>query len=306
MSVSHLSGPLIVNSGIYGADGTGGGEHWFVDAAAANLDGKDWDGAFTTIQKAVDQASAGDTIHVAPKAAGYDETITVLFAKNNLTIIGEGNRGAVFIITATAGAEGMEVRANDVTLINVGVEAEDTADYALRVFGSRFRAYGCKFEGPTANVVRVGPGTIAQTTAPITHGRGGDILFYDCEFAWGGTGIVVTSSNFGACTQLRVYRCHFHNLTVACVGENDVGVIGAGRNIWLDECIFDVGEDGAVPTDFIDLDSVGTTGRIYKCTFATTVHASALIQIAAGILYLGNQTQAEGPATGGGTAGRPD
>lgn len=252
---------------------------------------------YATIQAAVDAAVAGDTIQIA--AGAYDETVTIPRTDangdplNNLTLIGIGARGSVFIEPSTEDAGGMVVNADDVTLINVGVAGEDdTAGViALRVTGARFRAYGCKFEGAASQVV-IGPGTVAQEAAG-THGTGADALFEDCEYCWGTNGIVLTSSDYGAVTQTRVRGGWFHDLVTVSVGENDVpGSNVCIRELLLEGCIFDNAEDGTPPTDYLDLDVTGNTGLVKGCTFARATNASSVIQLASGVIYVANFTEA--------------
>lgn len=268
--------------------------------------GRDWDLAFKTLQAAINARSGfiGQRIYLRP--GRYDESVTIPRTNSNLSIIGAGGRGACYIDPSTEDATGLEVRADDVTLVNVGVAGEDEdAAFALKVSGARFRAYGCKFEGAADQVI-IGPGTIAQIDDDGTHGDGADGLFVDCEFCWGVDGLIVTSSDYGACTQLRLRDCHFHNLSGVELGENDAGVIGAGRNVWVDDCIFDNAEDGTAPSKYIDLDSAGTTGRIVRPSFLTDVLAAAKIGLAAGVLIVDWHTEAEGAPATGGTSGRPD
>lgn len=284
------------------------GSAWYVNPSTGsdgNNDGKSLQTAFDTLTYALTKVSAGDVIFLAP--GQYDESalIVVPIALNNLTIVGLGGRGAAYIEPSTEDQSGLEWRANDGTLINVGVAGEDeTSAFALKVFGKRFRAYGCKFEGGLNQVI-IGPATIAQQDAG-THEDAADGLFEDCEICWGTNGIVVTSSDYGACTQLRIKNCYFHNLTGDQLDENDAGVIGAGRNVIVEGCIFGNDESNAAPTKYVDADSAGYTGALIGNKFVTTVHAASLIALAAGVLYVGNFAQAEGPATGGGTSGRPD
>src|SRR3990167_1249972 len=166
-----------------------------------------------TIQAAVTAASAGDILYIEP--GSYNETVTV---NKRLTLVGLGGRGAAYIEPTTVGAEGMQVTADDVTLINLGVAGEDTASYALNVRAAyRFRAYGCKFEGPTGTVVLL-DGTATKNTA--------DALFEDCEFAWGGSGVLFDNSYYGYPTQIRIRGCWFHNMTAVGVGlAADGGVV---------------------------------------------------------------------------------
>lgn len=229
-----------------------------------------------TIQKAVDIATRGTTIIVAP--GQYDETVTIsrTSAHSNLTIMGMGGRGAAYIEPSTEDTAGMVCHADDVTLINIGVAAEDeTSAAALTVTGSRFRAYGCKIEGGADQLI-IGPGTVAQEAAG-THGRGADWLFHDCEFAWGTDGIVLTCTDYGGVTQGLIDKCRFHNLTAKHITEA-VGSGGSAAvtffNIVIQDCTFDDLEDGTAPTNYIDLNGDNAnTGVVTRCSFPTAINS---------------------------------
>lgn len=253
------------------------GQYLFVDSTNGTDGnrGESIERPFATIQKAVNSAKRGSVILVAP--GQYDETVTIsrTTASSNLTIVGMGGRGAAYIEPSTEDAAGMVVHADDVTLINIGVAAEDeTSAAALTVTGSRFRAYGCKIEGGATQVV-IGPGTVAQEAAG-THGVGADWLFRDCEFAWGADGIVLTCTDYGAVTQGRIERSRFHNLTSKHITE----AVGSGgsagvafRNIVIVDCDFDDLEDGTAPTNYIDLNGDNAnTGIVTRCSFPVAIN----------------------------------
>lgn len=236
--------------------------------------------AFLTIQKAVDVATAanGDyTILVAP--GSYDETVTIARQDSltNLTIMGLGGRGAAYIDPSTEDAGGMVVHADDVTLINLGVAAEDdTSATALTVTGSRFRAYGCKIEGGAKQVV-IGPGTVAQEAAG-THGVGADALFLDCEICWGTQGFVLTCTDYGAVTETFIRNCYFHDLTASSIDE----AVGSGgsaavlfQGLEVAGCVFNDLEDGTAPTKFILLnDNNANAGIVTQCAFPTAINSA--------------------------------
>lgn len=252
------------------------GTIWYVDGTDGSdgdgREGKSWPDALATISEAVSRAAAGDVILVAPGA--YDETVTIARAKSNLTIVGLGNRGSAYIEPSTEDAAGMVVHADDVTLVNLGVAAEDdTSAASLTVTGSRFRAFGCKIEAGADQVV-VGPGTVAQEAAG-THGTGGDILFDDCEFCWGTDGIVLTCTDYGAATQVAIRRSKFHNIT----GKHITEAVGSGgsaavtfRNLEVSDCVFDDAEGGTAPTNYIDLNGDnGNDGIVTRCAFPAAI-----------------------------------
>lgn len=255
---------------------------YYVSAADGNdtHHGKNWHNAFATIQAAVNAASPGDQIWVAPGA--YDETVTV--AKNDLVIKGFNGRGAVYVEPSAAGAAGMEVTGDDITLYGIGIAGDDTAPYALRVGSqtaspARFRAYECKFEG----VETAGAGQVALKGA-------GDVILDDCEFAWGTGGVVFDDNDNGFCTQVAIRKPKFHNLTEVHVGLAPTGGVA---NLELKGAVHDNAEDGTEPTDYIKVDRVGDTGVIDDCVFAAATITAAKMTIADGIKWGGlNRSEA--------------
>jgi hypothetical protein len=234
---------------------------------------------FETVAKALTVAPAGSVIYLAP--GEYDESVVVSTA--NLTIVGMGGRGAAYIAPSAAGAEAMQVTADDVTLINVGVDGDDTASYGLNVnAASRFRAYGCKFElgGGT------GPAVLLDGTA---DGQVGDAIIADCEFAWAGIGLQADDSGYGYVTQVLVQNCRFHNIATACVG---VATSGLFKNLEVIDCFFDNAEDGTAPTDYILLSDNGNTGLFSGNRFATATNDTAVLTIGTGLLWSANATEA--------------
>lgn len=262
--------------------------------------------AFATIQKAIDVARRGDTIIIAP--GQYDETVTIGRtdenddALNNLTLIGCGGKGATFIEPSTEDAAGMVCHADDVTLINLGVAAEDsTSAAALTVTGARFRAFNSKIEGGADQLV-IGPGTVAQVDTAQTHGDAGDCYFYNCEFAWGVDGIVLTCTDYGAVTQLRLEKCRFHNLS----GKHITEAVGSGgsaavtfQNLTIIDCDHDDLDDGTAPTNYIDLNGDNAnTGVVTRCSFPTAIN-SGLNLVSTAVHWVSNFH------TGGISTGQP-
>lgn len=249
------------------------GKIYYVSTDHANADddndGTDPEYPLATVGAAVALAVAGDTIYIAP--GEYDESVTIARALNNLTLIGAGGRGCAFINPSASNSTAMTIHADDVTLINVGCDGVGTGGGAV-VTGSRFRAYGCKFEGG-ANAFIIGPGTVAQEAAG-THGVGADSLCEDCEFAWStATGVKLVATDYGAATQNFFRRCKFHNLTAASFEESGGTVSIRFRNLEISKCIFDDMEDGSAPTKFISLnDDNGNTGIVTNCSFPTAIN----------------------------------
>lgn len=268
------------------------GKTIFVDPAtgtdASGVDGKTWSTPKATITAALALAVSGDRIVLAP--GQYNETVTIPASKPNITIVGMGGRGAAYIEPETAGAEGMEVLADDVTLINVGIAGEETSDYALKVGSqtvspARFRAYDCKFER--------GYDSTPSGTVVLLKGAG-DVLMEDCEYAYGDSGILFDDNDDGFCTQIKIVRPYFHNLVAVHVGlETSGGVL----NLGLLGGIHDNMENGTAPTDYIKVDRAGDTGLIDDCTFASATISAAKMTIAAGIKWGGGNRSEAGYST---------
>src|SRR3990167_6469860 len=207
----------------------------------------------STIAAAINIMLSGDVLILGPQAHA-EGNLSIPATKTNLTFIGAGNRGACFIEPAAAGYEGLEVLADDFTLINVGVAGGSTSDYALKIGENvhRFRAYGCKFEGPDGSCILFGSAL----------------------------------NNFP--TQIFIRNCKFHNFTAVGVGLQALGGVG---DLELTDSVFGKQEDGTAPTDFIKVDA-NSTGIISGCRFATPTNDSALLTIDTNVMWGPNGTEA--------------
>lgn len=257
------------------------GNTWFVDPVNGSnaMDGKSPLSAFASIQKAVNSAAARDLIMLAP--GGYDETVTIPVRLNNLILMGTMGRGSSYIEPSTAGAEGMQVVADDVTLYNLGVAGDDTASYALNLHAcARFRAYNCKFEGVTGPQILLDGTDDAQVA---------DALFEGCEIAWGTLGFVFDNSTYGYPTQIFVRNCNFHDITTNMFGIASGGLV---KGLEVTGCLFDNAEDGTAPTDYILLSDNGNTGVFAGNFFATATNATGVLTIGTGLKWSVNGTEA--------------
>jgi len=108
-------------------------QYWFVDGdKSADGGGKSWEDAYKTIQAAVNAASEGDVIFVAPKSitalatdpVDYAETIIIPNSKPNLSIIGVSRgrtQGGLPQIKIGSGSTAMlTVRAPGCLIANLG------------------------------------------------------------------------------------------------------------------------------------------------------------------------------------------
>lgn len=270
------------------------GTYWFVDGTTGvdGNSGTDPSQAFATIQYAVDRRGPNDVILVA--AGAYDETVTISRGVGPLTIVGLGNQGDVGIAPSGLLARGMTNNEDDVTLINVGVAGESTADFALRSTGSRLRLVSCKLEGVDTSgaALGIGPGSVAQVNAG-TAGNCGDVNLYNVELAWSFNGLAFVASDYGVPTQIFIDGLRVHNVS----GTEMISVpgafgIGGVRNLMCTNGLFEAMEDGTNPSDFVAVNGTGDTGIITKCSFAIATNASADLKIAAGVMWVANATEA--------------
>lgn len=229
-------------------------------------------------------AQPGDIAFLGPQA--YEEgNLVIPESLSPFTIIGSGNRGSSYIEPLLSSDEGLQILADDVTLINVGVAAGGaTGAYAIKVGSqtispNRFRAYGCKFEGVDA----VNPG------AAVVLQAAGDTIIDDCEICWSANGILFQANDEGYVTQCRIKNNLFHNLVT--VG---VGIVAAGgvRNLQLVDNVFDRAEDGTASTDDILLSDNANTGIITGNRFPRATNGTGFITIGTGLIYNPNGTEA--------------
>ena len=274
---THMSGPLIVAGGVYPPAGldTGGGKHWFCDPDGSDYSGEDWETAYASAQDAVDRAAAIDTIHLAP--GDYTEALTIPVDKSNLTLIGAGRRGSVYISVAGE-VTVLTNNANGTRLINITLEGDETAGS----LGLLNRGRGLRYiTGRILNVTTCAKftmGTPTEVTAG-TYGDGSDTLCEDVEFSWATDGVdlvgvtdLVDVGDFPV-TQNYFRRCTFHNLSNSSFKETPLGGAAQSfRDLEVSDCIFKRVEGGTEPTYYMKLDgSNSNSGIVTRCSFPTAL-----------------------------------
>ena len=232
-----------------------------------------------TIAAALSLMISRDVLVLGPQEHA-EGNLSIPATKPNIVIMGAGPRGSCFIEPATAAHNGLEILADDVTLINVGVANGSGGTYGLSVGSQtvspdRFRSYGCKFEG-TGIAARL-------------YGAG-DVLLDDCEFAWANTGLQFRANNNGFVTQAFIRGSRFHNNATACISESANQQEVDNLQLWNN--LFDQLEDGTEPTDFILLQHNGNTGVIGGNIFALATNATAKLTIGTGLMWAPNGTEA--------------
>lgn len=251
-----------------------GGTTWFVDSSNGRdtFGGVTLEKPFLTIQRAVDKASPGDAIMIAP--GSYDETVTIDRPSGGsmaLVMIGLGPKGSVAIAPTSSNAGALVNHADDVSLFNVGLAAVGTGA-ALVNTGSRLRAFGCKLENDdgTGECAQMTLGTVAQDAAG-TRGNGADCLLYGCEFAWAASGIELVCTDYGAVTELQVVNSWFHDLDANHIYET-VGSGGSAgvmyASLKLQGNVHQTNEAGTAPAKYVLLNgNNANSGIMTGCVF---------------------------------------
>lgn len=230
---------------------------------------------YDTVQAAVDDATAGDVIFLAP--GSYDEAVTV---SKGLILVGVGRRGVVAIAPSATNATALTITGDNVTIMNLGLEGDGTGG-GLHLQGDvdRFRAYSSKIEG----------GTFAVKLESTAAGAVSDTVFEDCEFCWTGTAVhFVVSGGGDPVTQTRLKACLFHNYTAAAINVDTVHT----ADLWVTDCVFARQEDGTEPTDYVLASVASTSGFFARNVFATATNAATVLTIAAGVIWGPNGTEA--------------
>lgn len=241
-----------------------------------------------TIEAALSKAISNDVIMAGPQTHSEAGLIVPALEPDGITplkeitLIGAGAQGDMWVNTGVAGDEGLQVLANYTTLINFGIGGGSSSDYALNVQAVEgFRAFHCKFEGPDGTCVLFDGTASAQCSFARV---------YNCEIAFCGSGILFDNSGFGFPTEIDIRDCLFHDQTVVCIGDGPTG--GGVLGLWVKDSQFETAEDGTEPTDFVKVDRVGDTGSFSGNRFAIATNDTAKLTIAAGVHWMANATEA--------------
>jgi pectin methylesterase-like acyl-CoA thioesterase len=230
---------------------------------------------FPTVQAAVDAASPGATILIPP--GEYDENVVI--ATTDLTLIGDGPQGTVRITGLAPNGTGIVVNGvNEVGLVNINASGRGTGA-GLKLTGTvkRFRAELSRFAGGADGVLIAAAG-----------GQVVDVRFDDCRLE-GVNGVHFTAGGGDPTSQVYFKACDFQYCSGRWAFLDGIHVTG----LFVQDCNFLPNEDGSAPaTKGITANFTGTTGMISGCKLALAAHASASIELADAVLYVGNFTEA--------------
>lgn len=246
-------------------------------------DGLGWANAKKTVQAAITAASPFDRVVIAP--GNYDESVTI--TTRELTLVGAGSRGGVGISPSASNATGLTINGVSGTIFyNIDANGTGTGG-GLNVVATaakvrRLTAVECKFENDD------GTGFSAKLESTVNHDVA-DSVFQACEFAWAAKGLIINVTGGGnPVTETLVKDSLFHDLDTSHIEEQGTFTVG----IWLWNCYFARDEAGTAPTQYLLLNTAGTIGSVSGCRFAHATNASAVLKIAAGVLWMANATEA--------------
>lgn len=280
------------------------GTQRFVSATGSDAqNGLSAEGAFATIQHAIDASSYGDVILIGP--GSYDEALTIdrpSIGSAGLFILGLGGPGAVGVAPTAVNATALTNHADDVTVVNVGLAGVGTG-HGLTNTGSRLRTSGCKLENDdgTGICAQMTMGTVAQIAAH-TRGKGADCKLMDGEFAWAASGVLLTCTDYGAVTELQVQGNWFHDLDTKHIYES-VGAGGSAAvtyaSLKLLGNVHQNDEAGTQPTDYVLLNANNAnSGIMAGCVFPQAANGGKVL-LSTKLISVGNFF------TGGISTGQP-
>ena len=265
----------------------GSGDVWHVDGSLAtgNANGRDWENAMTTIQAAIDAASAYDIILVKPKLmtdmtgdpTSYAEVLIIPVELRSLSIIGVSTgrtQGGLPQIKMGSGSNALlTIRASGVLIENMGFNGVsstgggillDDDNSAKTAFGTSI--LNCHFKNCVGSAANATAGGAIQWAAA---GNAWQVLISRCNFYKNVCDICVLGTSNTVPQDVVIEYCNFSNSAASTDCNIYAGGSGFGGGLKIDNCIF-----GKVPalgtTDlFTEITCYGTggTGVMSNCRF---------------------------------------
>jgi hypothetical protein len=237
-----------------GSDTFASGNIWFVNGSASSSgDGKSPQTPFTTIQAAVDAASEGGVIYIAPKTipsgatdpVGYAESVIVGNSKPKLSLIGiqtgramggqpmlrQGAGTAAHIILRAPGCTVKNLTINGASNSGGGILIDESATGYV-AFGTTIE--GCYFKNCRGSAAASTGGAIAWSS----NGGGWQTLIQDCIFSNCRAGIVVPGTSASVPESLVIRYCEFL-ASVNTTTDADIYIAASGViSLNIHDCVF--------------------------------------------------------------------
>lgn len=249
--------------------------------------------AFGTVQAAIDSASPGTTILIAPGT--YVESLAISRPTTNngsrgLILMGMGTPGSVTIAPTGTNVGAITNNADDVTFINVNAVSTGTG-VALTNTGARVGYYNSRLYNGAGTGVCAGMrmGTAAQVTAG-TAGNGSGCLLEGCEFGPANNGVVMTCTDNGALSTLTVRGSRFRALAASSIAEVVSGGTAANtyRQLLVDDCVFERLTAGTEPTNYILINGNNANSGVITRSAFPTATAGGKNLVSTAVIWTGN------------------
>lgn len=281
MSLTHYPHGICATPVVGGGSGGGFAGYfstnlWYVDGNTGSDGnrGDDMSKPFKTIQKAIDTATAGDTIYI--NALGYDtdasdpkqyvENLTIPYAKRDLKLIGVGSQYGTKLPYA-----GPKIKnASAGTLLSVlapGVRLEGLQFNCTRNSGT----YGIYFEGLGSDSYATKAGSVGFSMVNCIV-KNGDATYYGVKIT-GGYGGIISNCTFYYCAggiwlgdgttpsgAHTIEFCDFKSVNAGAITVHITIPAGSNHDITINGCNF------CQATKFITI-GASTSGLISNCGF---------------------------------------
>jgi len=261
--------------GVGSFDGYFGTDVWYVDGNdGLDTNSGGYDDPYKTIQKAINSASAGDTIYI--NALGYDtdasdpkqyaEDLDIPYAKRDLKLIGVNSSGSRLPYAGPKIKNAAAATASPLLKVHApGVHLENLQFNCTRNSGT----YGIWFTGETGYAAEAGSVGFTMVNCMIKNGSD----TYYGVWVDGGYGGMISNCTFQYCLRgvnlkadllpssgHTIEYCDFKTINAAACTLHINIPAGSGHDWTIDGCTF------CAATTFINIGAVGS-GIINDCGF---------------------------------------
>lgn len=236
-------------------------------------------GSYNTIQGAINAATEVSEIEVLNEVE-HDETLVL--ATNKVNLRGVGAFLSTRVTALATNNHGLTINgADDVLVENLNISGRGTgAGLKLTGHVRRFHARGCRFAGGSSG------GVLIEASS---GGQVGDVTLEDCILE-GTSGIHFTAGGGDPAFNVTLRNCILRDCTGRWIHLDGIHVTGLN----VKDCsLAPNAADGSAPaTKGITANFTGTTGVISGCDIAYATNASAFFEVAAGVFWSANKTEA--------------
>lgn len=236
-------------------------------------------GSYNAIQTAIDSASEVSEIEILNEVE-HDETLVLSTDRVNLR--GVGGFLSTRVTALASNNHGLTINgADDVLVENLNISGRGTgAGLKLTGHVRRFYAKGCRFAGGSSG------GVLIESSA---GGQVGDVTLEDCILE-GTSGLHFTAGGGDPAFNITLKNCILRDCTGRWIHLDGIHV--TGLNVVGCQFAPNAADGSAPATKGITASFTGTTGVISNCDIAYATNASAFLEIASGVFWTSNKTEA--------------